>query len=92
MYDRFPKVSPNGLTAGLCLAGLATAGLCYVNIMPAIVNGLIEGLGFTNQQAGYVASANTYSAAFGALLLVGVLVVFVRLGHRYLRHRRCRPP
>ncbi len=52
------------------LAFLATAGLFYVNIMPAIVDGLIEALGFTNQQAGSVASANIYGAAFGALLIV----------------------
>jgi predicted MFS family arabinose efflux permease len=38
--------------------------------MPAIVNGLIEALDFTNQQAGTVASANMYGAAFGALFIV----------------------
>lgn len=52
------------------LAFLATAGLFYVNIMPAIVEGLIEALGFTNQQAGAVGSANMYGAAFGALAIV----------------------
>jgi len=44
--------------------------LFYVNIMPTIVSGLIEALGFTNQQAGNVASANMYGAAVGALLIV----------------------
>jgi DHA1 family inner membrane transport protein len=52
------------------LAFLASAGLFYVNIMPAIVSGLIEALDFTNQQAGNVASANMYGAAAGALLIV----------------------
>ncbi len=52
------------------LAFLATAGLFYVNIMPAIVEGLIEALGFSNQQAGAVGSANMYGAAFGALAIV----------------------
>ena len=52
------------------LAFLASAGLFYVNIMPAIVSGLIEALGFTNQQAGNVASANMYGAAAGALFIV----------------------
>jgi len=56
--------------ARLFLAFLATAGLFYVNIMPAIVSGLIEALDFTNQQAGTVASANMYGAAFGALFIV----------------------
>jgi predicted MFS family arabinose efflux permease len=73
-FNMFPKVSPNSLTARLFLAFLATAGLFYVNIMPAIVSGLIEALDFSNQQAGYVASANMYGAAFGALLIV----LFVR--------------
>ena len=70
IFNKFPKVSPNSLTARLFLAFLATAGLFYVNIMPTIVAGLIEALEFTNQQAGYVASANMYGAAFGALLII----------------------
>jgi predicted MFS family arabinose efflux permease len=70
MYKSFPKVSPNGMTARIFLAFLATAGLFYVNIMPTIVSGLIDALGFTNQQAGNVASANMYGAATGALLIV----------------------
>jgi len=74
IFNKFPKVSPNTLTARLFLAFLATAGLFYVNIMPAIVSGLIEALGFNNQQAGAVASANMYGAAFGALSIV----LFVR--------------
>ena len=52
------------------LAFLATAGIFYVNIMPAIVDGLIEGLGFSNRDAGLVGSFNTYGAAFGAFLVV----------------------
>ena len=70
MYDKFPKVSPNSMTARVFLAFLASAGLFYVNIMPTIVSGLIDALGFTNQQAGNVASANMYGAAAGALLIV----------------------
>jgi predicted MFS family arabinose efflux permease len=58
------------MLARVMLAFLATAGLFYVNIMPALVNGLIEGLGFTNQQAGAVGSANVYGAALGALVVV----------------------
>lgn len=70
MYKSFPKVLPNSMTARVYLAFLASAGLFYVNIMPAIVSGLIDALGFTNQQAGNVASANMYGAATGALLIV----------------------
>jgi len=70
MFNSLPKVSPNSMIARTFLAFLASAGLFYVNIMPAIVSGLIEALGFTNQQAGNVASANMYGAAVGALFIV----------------------
>ncbi|MEJ8566574.1 MFS transporter [Elongatibacter sediminis] len=66
-------VAPAGMAARVFLAFLATAGFFYVNLMPAIVDGLIEGLGFTNQQAGAVGSANIYGAAFGALAIVFVV-------------------
>lgn len=66
-------VSPNGFAARIFLAFLATAGLFYVNIMPAIVDGLIEGLSFSAKHAGLVASANVYGAATGALLIVFVI-------------------
>ena len=61
----WPVAAPNGEIARVLLAFLATAGLFYVNIMPALVDGLIEGLGFNNQQAGFVGSANVYGAALG---------------------------
>lgn len=70
IFDNFPKVSASGMTARVFLAFLATAGLFYVNIMPAIVDGLIQALGYNNQQAGAVASANIYGAAIGALSIV----------------------
>ncbi len=66
----FPKAPPNGLLAALLLAFLTTAGLFYVNIMPALVSGLIDGLHFTQRDAGMVGSANVYGAAFGALIAV----------------------
>jgi len=58
------------MIARIFLAFLTSAGLFYVNIMPTIVSGLIDALGFTNQQAGNVASANMYGAAAGALFIV----------------------
>lgn len=70
IFNKFPKVSPNSMIARVFLAFLSTAGLFYVNILPALVDGLITALGFTNQQAGTVASANLYGAALGALLIV----------------------
>ncbi|WP_417488542.1 MFS transporter [Maricaulis sp.] len=65
-----PKAPPNGLIAAIMLAFLATAGLFYVNIMAAIVDGLVSGLGFTEGQAGQIGSVNIYGAAAGALLSV----------------------
>ena len=66
----FPKAAPDSMLARLLLAFLATAGLFYVNIMPALVDGLVEGLNFTNKEAGLVGSSNVYGAAVGALLIV----------------------
>jgi predicted MFS family arabinose efflux permease len=70
---RFPTAAPNGEIARVLLAFLATAGLFYVNIMPALVDGLIEGLGFSNRDAGLVGSANVYGAAVGAFTAVFVV-------------------
>lgn len=67
---RFPTAKSDGEIARVLLAFLATAGIFYINIMPAIVDGLIEGLGFSNQEAGFVASSNTYGAAIGAFVIV----------------------
>ena len=64
------RAAPEGLLACVLLAFLATAGLFYVNIMPALVAGLIDGLGFSKRQAGFVGSANVYGAACGALVAV----------------------
>lgn len=69
----FPVASPNGEIARVLLAFLATAGLFYVNIMPALVDGLIEGLGFSNREAGLVGSANVYGAAVGAFSAVFIV-------------------
>ncbi len=65
-----PRAAPDGLIACVLLAFLTTAGLFYVNIMPALVAGLIDGLGFSNREAGLVGSANVYGAACGALIAV----------------------
>jgi predicted MFS family arabinose efflux permease len=49
------------------LAFLGSAGITDVNIMPALVDGLIHGLGFTTEEAGLVSATNVYGAAIGAL-------------------------
>ncbi len=49
------------------LSFLATAGFFYVNIMPALVEGLKSGLHFSDRAAGLAGSANVYGAAAGAL-------------------------
>jgi len=64
------QVPANSMMARIFLAFLTTAGIFYINIMPAVINGLKEGLDFTNQQAGFVSSANLYGAAIGALSAV----------------------
>ena len=77
--DRVRTVAPDSMAARVFLAFLATAGIFYINIMPAIVDGLIEGLSFTARQAGLVASANVYGAAAGAL---GIVFIVKRLSWR----------
>lgn len=69
MTDAEPRagLKPDSLVAYVILAFLASAGLFYVNIMPALVAGLGDGLGFSARDAGFVASANVYGAAVGAL-------------------------
>ncbi|WP_196140215.1 MFS transporter [Aliikangiella sp. G2MR2-5] len=65
-----PKVDAEGMLVRVLVSFLATAGLFYVNIMPALVDGLKLTLNFTNQQAGLIGSANVYGAAFGAFCIV----------------------
>jgi predicted MFS family arabinose efflux permease len=64
------RAEPHGEIARLLLAFLASAGLFYVNIMPALVDGLIHGAGFSNRDAGMIGSSNVYGAALGALTAV----------------------
>jgi predicted MFS family arabinose efflux permease len=69
---RFPTAAPDGLLAAALLAFLATAGFFYVNIMAALVPGLVDGLGFSEGDAGRVGSLNIYGAALGALVAVAL--------------------
>ena len=67
LFSRLPKAAPDGLLAAVFLAFLATAGLFYVNILAAIVDGLVSGMGISEGAAGNIGSANIYGAALGAL-------------------------
>lgn len=62
--------APDPLWLYALLALVATAGFFYVNIMAAIVDGLVTGLGFTNPQAGTVGAANIYGASIGSFVAV----------------------
>jgi MFS family permease len=62
------RAAPDGLPAAALLSFLATAGFFYVNIMPALVEGLKTGLHFGDRAAGLAGSANVYGAAAGALI------------------------
>ncbi len=55
------------------LSLMATAGFFYVNIMGAIVEGLVTGLKFSNAQAGMVGSANIYGAAVGTMIAIFIV-------------------
>ena len=68
LFANRPRAAPDGLLAAMLLSFLATAGFMYVNIMPAIVEGLQSGLHFTAAVAGRIGAANVYGAAVGALL------------------------
>ncbi len=70
---RWPTAEPDGLAAAVLLAFLATAGFFYVNIMAALVDGLVSGLGFSEGDAGRVGSMNIYGAALGALVAVAIV-------------------
>lgn len=76
LFSQF-KVAPDSMVARVMLSFLATAGLFYVNIMPALIDGLKVGLGFTNEQAGQVGAFNMYGGACGALL-VGFIITRLR--------------
>lgn len=70
---RLTRAAPDGMVAAVLLSFLATAGLFYVNVMPALIEGLMGGLGFSARTAGIVGSANVYGAAVGALLAAFVV-------------------
>ena len=69
----FPRLAPDGLAAAFVLSFLATAGFFYVNIMGALVSGLVDGLHLTPSEAGRIGAYNVYGAACGAFCAVLVV-------------------
>jgi len=65
-----PKVAANGFLAHVFLSFVASAGIFYISALPALVSAMVEGLGFSEQQAGYAVSANAYGSMSGALIAV----------------------
>ena len=72
-HESAPAPPGDSLWLYLLFALLATAGFFYINIMSAIVDGLITGLGFSNVEAGLVGSANIYGASVGSLCAVFIV-------------------
>ena len=70
MSRAIPRVEPDGLVAAFILSFLATAGFFYVNIMGAIVSGLVDGLHLSAAEAGRIGACNVYGAAVGAFCAV----------------------
>ena len=68
-----PRLDPDGLAAAFVLSFLATAGFFYVNIMGAIVSGLVDGLHLSPSVAGRIGAYNVYGAAIGAFFAVLVV-------------------
>ena len=65
-----PRLAPDGFAAAFVLSFLATAGFFYVNIMGALVSGLVDGLHLSPAEAGRIGAYNVYGAALGAFCAV----------------------
>ncbi|MCF6194848.1 MAG: hypothetical protein L3J46_11010, partial [Kangiellaceae bacterium] len=77
LLDKF-KPKENSWQASLLLAFLASAGLYYINIFPAITDALMVGAGLTSMEAGQITSANAMGAAFGALTITLLIRLILR--------------
>lgn len=62
--------APDKLWLYVLLSLVATAGFFYVNIMSAIIDGLVTDLSFSNPEAGMVGAANIYGASVGSFVAV----------------------
>ena len=70
---RWPTAEPDGLLAAVLLSFLATAGFFYVNIMAALVAGLVNGLGFSARGCRPRRLVEHLRAALSALVAVAIV-------------------
>ena len=68
-----PKIGRDSFWAYLFLSFVSSAGIFYISALPSIVSSLVDGLGFSEQQAGYAVSANGYGSMLGALFAVFII-------------------
>ena len=78
-YFSFPKAKTDSMLVRFLIAFLTTAGLFYVNIMPALIDGFKQALHFSNQQSGFISSVNAYGTAIGAF---GVIFYIQKINWR----------
>ncbi len=73
MFGVIPKVGEESWLSYILLAFISSAGFFYVPALPALVSAMIDGFGFSEEQAGIVASVNAYGSMTGALISVFLL-------------------
>lgn len=64
------KLPSDSLLSYLLLAWVTMSGLAYINFLPALMNALAGGIGFTDAEAGQVIAANGYGALLGNIIAV----------------------
>ncbi|WP_125560345.1 MFS transporter [Pseudoalteromonas rubra] len=67
MLNRTANSAANSWVSYFCLAFVAMAGLAYLNFLPAVVDALAGGIGFSPQQAGTLVASNGYGALLGSI-------------------------
>jgi len=63
------SVAADGIAARVIASFLATAGVFYVDAMPALIDALEVANGATSREAGIVGAANMYGGACGSVML-----------------------
>ncbi len=67
--DRQQHVDVNSRRSIIAIVYLAVVGPCVFILQPGFVQGLVENLGLTEQQAGFIASAEMFGLATTTVLL-----------------------
>ncbi|TMP39272.1 MFS transporter [Pseudoalteromonas rubra] len=73
MRQHTAKHAENSGIRYFCLAFVAMAGLAYLNFLPAVVDALAGGGGFSAQQAGTLVASNGYGALLGSICAIFVV-------------------